>query len=413
MSSTVQEFSFLYRWYVFKRTSQGSGEIGKLLGDVEAIKQIQVPVTEPTGVEQPQGQLQTKSVSVVQQTPGIQVPGGAAAAASIISRINAAKTAEALEQIETLQSRITDAKLQGNQAEVDRATAELQTLEEQMTIQQQQPRTLVPVAPSAGQGSLAAVPVQGPQQQQQGQVALTVPVQRGPTAKYTLAKVFKIYETSGETDKHLTLPEKFASYASRHMAPNAPFRIVDTTDATDPREYPSITHFLAGMKLKYASAQPQQATVFTRDGSIHTSFLAERMAKQKGKAQAISKKAHNELIMAETNAVKTQEARLLGTPAVGFDESKWAPTKEKLLRAAITQRLTNDKWFCVIALAAHDQGKLLLYVDEDASERGSDLGGMLLSGKLSGQNRYGFLIEELVTTMPDTLKACLTLPDPF
>jgi len=272
--------------------------------------------------------------------------------------------------------------------------------------------TIVPIAPNPGKGSLAAASttttISAPVPPTIASSGLTAPAL---TKKYKPGEIFKIYESSPENDRFLNLPEKYASYASRHMAPNAPFPIKDTTDVTDPREYPSITHFLAGMKLKYASASPQLATVFTREGSIHTSFLAERAAKQKGKA--LSKKAHNELVLSETTAVKSEEIRLLQTPTTRFDEGKWAPIKDNLLRAAITQRLTSDKWFCTIVLAAHDQGKLLLYVDEDAATKGSEMGGNLVNGKLSGQNKYGSFIQSIATSMPDTLKACLTLPDPF
>jgi hypothetical protein len=272
--------------------------------------------------------------------------------------------------------------------------------------------SIVPIAPNPGKGSLAAASttttMSAPVPPAIASSGLTAP---GLTKKYKPGEIFKIYESSPENDRFLNLPEKYASYASRHMAPNAPFPIKDTTDPSDPREYPSITHFLSGMKLKYASASPQLATVFTREGSIHTSFLAERAAKQKGKA--LSKKAHNELILTETNTVKSEETRLLQTPTTRFDEGKWAPIKDNLLRAAITQRLTSDKWFCTIVLAAQDQQKLLLYVDEDAAAKGSEMGGNLVNGKLSGQNKYGSFIETISRNMPDTLKACLALPDPF
>jgi hypothetical protein len=197
------------------------------------------------------------------------------------------------------------------------------------------------------------------------------------------------------------------------MAPNAPFRIIDTTDPKDATEYPSITHFLTGMKLKYASRRPELAKVFSSAGTIHKSFLEERLAKQKGKQKPIPQKLHNELVLNEKTAVETEEIRLLNTSEVGFDEGLWAPRKEKLLREALLQRLMNDKWFCVIVSTVLSNNRIFLYLDKNAAEHGSELGGILLSGKLSGQNRYGFLIQELATTFPDTLKACLELPDPF
>jgi hypothetical protein len=81
------------------------------------------------------------------------------------------------------------------------------------------------------------------------------------------------------------------------------------------------------------------------------------------------------------------------------------------LEEAIRQRLSADKWFCVIVSAALAQGKYLLYHDEQPN---SELGGsrVIRSGLIQGQNKYGNFILQLAQEMPEELKACLALPDP-
>jgi predicted NAD-dependent protein-ADP-ribosyltransferase YbiA (DUF1768 family) len=116
----------------------------------------------------------------------------------------------------------------------------------------------------------------------------------------------------------------------------------------------------------------------------------------------------------ETTRVKTDEQKYLKTRDVEFDETKWASKKDAFLRDAITQRLTNDKWFCEILSSALAQRKYLLYFDKVAGEHGSELGGSRsIKGTIQGQNKYGKLLMELAAAQPDTLKACLMLPDPF
>jgi hypothetical protein len=189
------------------------------------------------------------------------------------------------------------------------------------------------------------------------------------------------------------------------MAPNAPWRIVDTTDPSDPTEYPSITHFLAGMKFKYASKLPDQAKVFSRGGTIHMSFLAQRQAEETTNTKGISKERDLKLTELETEAVKQEEISNL--EKTGFDITKWAVVKDTLLHEAIKQRLQNDKWFCLIVNAAMTQNKYILYLDKYA-KGGSELGGTYTITKtIQGENRYGVSIMTLAKENPTLLQNCL------
>jgi hypothetical protein len=121
------------------------------------------------------------------------------------------------------------------------------------------------------------------------------------------------------------------------MAPNARFRIRDTTDPTDTIQYPSITHFRAGMKFKYASKQTDLAQgFFSSEGSIHKQYAVQRNSEvESARNRKISAERDLEILMNETEQVKLDEARLIKAKAVGFDKTLWDLKMNELLKAAI------------------------------------------------------------------------------
>jgi predicted NAD-dependent protein-ADP-ribosyltransferase YbiA (DUF1768 family)/SAM-dependent methyltransferase len=461
MSEIVQKFSFLHRWYIFKRTSQGTGQIGTIVGDVEVTEEDEGEYVINEGDEDLEDLEGVDGIDVVQSDQGVQGVQGlqglqdktdtkntlvpVVKPRTVVRKGTTALPKKDMSELANLSSKIQDSAtvtdlmtsiIPGSAAaaaqmlqRVEEATARkdretLRKLNQQaheiQTAQAKEKGLPIPPPPSGAPGAYAkAFASLAP-----GAAAvLTVPIRAdtggadiGGFGKdvYKASEVFQFYEKSDEVAKYINLPEKYVKGAARHMSPNAPFRIHDTTDKSDTKEYPSIIHFLAGMKFKYASAKPEIANdVFSREGSVHTYYLAQRQAEQKGKPQGISQSMHNKYILDETTDVKTQESKYMKTKTVGFDETKWATVKDNLLREAIIQRLKNDKWFCEILSAAIAQNKYLLYFDKSASENGSELGGSrTLRGSIQGQNKYGKLLVELAKSLPDDLKACLELPDP-
>jgi hypothetical protein len=216
--------------------------------------------------------------------------------------------------------------------------------------------------------------------------------------KYEINEVFNFKEDSLPEDKKLKLPKEYTQYAARWMAPNAPFHILDGDD-----EYPSITHFLAGMKFKYASGRPDLAKEFGSEGRLHTEFKAKRIAERTTRG-VIPKDRHYELLAEEIERIEKEARAELRKNKTAYDESKWNTLKDKYLREAIQQRLRFDKWFCIIVTAAIDQNKYLLYVDKETSE----LGGVRKADKtIKGDNKYGRYILEEAYRSPDFLKACV------
>ncbi len=393
MNDVLKQFSFLNRWYIFKRTSLGTGQLGKVTEDALA------PTTDDIAKVNQLEKLSELSAAI--QGTGTQTQF----TTSMVPDI-AKQTAVQLEQ---------DLKVAEETGDIE----QLQILDREANrIQEEIGLQKTAQVDGVAAGTIAKNFIKQINATTQPQVAVkaaerTIPVQ-APTAvlvdqeKYNPSDIFKFYENSAKINKVLELPEKYKSYAARHMAPNAPFRIKDLRDNDDIREYPSITHFLMAMKFKYASARKDLANLFSRDGEIHQRSLASRLAKQKTQTnKSITRDQDNDILLEETNEVETEGMRYLNTPETKYDPAKWALVKDEVLRSAIQQRLRGDKWFCVIVSEALKQNKYLLY-DNDKTE----LGGKHTALKLiRGQNQYGRLIMQLAKEMPDELRACLTLPD--
>jgi hypothetical protein len=392
MNESAKQYSFLNRWYIFKRTSQGNPEIGKLVGENQEAE---------AEVEQAEAEVQEK-IALEEEEGG--VPSSVAATQALYQRLVEAEVKGDIKELGVIDGEATELRrtVRGpgappfgiSSAAPPGSVARAVLSEVGVGVQD----TAVPFGAVIG----------GP----------TVPV-RPATAllfaqeKYATNEVVKFNENSSQSILNLTLPVTAKSYAGRHLAPNAPFRVRDTSDPSDENQYPSIRHFLAAMKFKYASARPELAAVFSRDGDIHAAFLAARLTKKadkikQGRSKELTIDENNEFILNETAEVKNKEYLFMADKSVNFDNTKWTAKKDEFLLNAIRQRLRSDKKFCEIVTAAIAQRKVLLYTNEMDKE----LGGALKAGKIEGQNKYGRFILQLAAEMPEDLKACLALPNP-
>lgn len=341
MSDAVSKFSFLNRWYVFKRTSRGQGEEAKAA--VAALVSEEDAELAALAAASEGGPTATEFMSSV-------VPGGPAAAAQMTAQIAAAEAIGNMEEAARLKAKV--------EAEVEES------------------KEFVPA----------------------------LRTEAGKNGVYAKDQLFKFSENAVTTKPdYLVLPEKFQKGARRHLAPGIPFSIRDTTDPSDLTVYPSITHFLAGMKFKYASKQPDLAlTQFSVDGLVHKEIAAQRASKGK-----LGEKADHDLLMKELKNVALKEKELLGdTGRVGFDESRWLLKADELLTAAIQQRLAKDTWFCAIIAAALEQKKKLVYENPENLVLGAKVS---VAGKITGANTYASRIEQVASAMPQAkLRACLS-----
>jgi hypothetical protein len=356
MPKAVEQFSFLNRWYIFKRTSLGAGRVGDVAtAGVAAARSAEVAAAAEGLSAEAKAELLALSAATQAAIPEAGEALGAAslaAAASLASRRLPADGALAVEAVELA---------------------------------------------VGGPGPAPGAPV-----------ARTVPVDETIRSlldkkTFTKAELFTFKETSVEFDKTLKLPERYASYAARWMAPNAPFRIIDPVDS---EEFPSVLHFMLGMKFKYASGAPGLATTIFSVNGIHQSYTVQRLeASKKGTLTAARDR---DLLEEETKEIERTARVELKKKAVKFDEGLWTTKKQGFLEEAVRQRLQRDKKFCVIADAALTQDKYLLYEDTKTSELG---GVRTITGAISGENMYGRMIMQLAASDPETLKACLALPE--
>lgn len=177
--------------------------------------------------------------------------------------------------------------------------------------------------------------------------------------------------------------------AGRWMSPTALFPIQDSSDMTV--SYPSIEHFLAGMKLKYVAKNPTLArSLMSTEGSIHQKYVGQRVLEG-----SISNTREISLQKDEISDVKrAMNPSSLGSYGIKkLDESAWISIKDNFLRDALTQRWTRDKRFHIAVEAARNAGKYLLYyIKSDTSELG---GYRRVDGTIAGENKVGMFIMEV------------------
>jgi predicted NAD-dependent protein-ADP-ribosyltransferase YbiA (DUF1768 family) len=226
----------------------------------------------------------------------------------------------------------------------------------------------------------------------------TVPVEAGPAAPkkvvanaartYTAAEVFQFFHNAALRDT-LDIGNKGAA---RWLSLSAPFRIKDPEKPAV--EYPTVEHFLAGMKVKLAGGTPELAeALFSRTGTIHQEFVGIELAETGRGKRKLTEDRKYELLAEEREKVRDESVpSALRRQGVTFDASRWATVKEQVLREALTQRFRDDAEFQRIVLAAKAKGKYLLYYSQAADELG---GVRKQDGRIEGENRVGKIIMEL------------------
>jgi hypothetical protein len=221
----------------------------------------------------------------------------------------------------------------------------------------------------------------------------TIAVAPGPGTgirPYAPGEVFQFYQGAALKD---SLGMQDAG-AARWLSPQAPFPIDDPEDKTT---YPTVEHFLAGMKVKLATSKPELAkTLFSREGTIHQKFLGDRITETDGGTKLLPEDKDYELLRQETLAVRdaVRDPSLKKYKAT-VDEAVWALNKDRVLEEALRQRWTRDARLRRILEAARDKGKTLLYFTPGTTM--SNLGGMHRSttGLIEGGNKVGKIYMQL------------------
>jgi SAM-dependent methyltransferase len=155
--------------------------------------------------------------------------------------------------------------------------------------------------------------------------------------------------------------------------------------------YPSIEHYIMGMRFKLASSNPEYALTFTLTGEIHQKYNG---IKQTEKAAGKLDDARLLQLLKEESAElkKNLTTSALKKLKITIKDADWIEVKDDVLKYALKARYTKDAKFKKAVDSAKAQGKyLLLY----SASKTSDLGGRRLSdGTIEGDNKYGrFLME--------------------
>jgi len=227
-------------------------------------------------------------------------------------------------------------------------------------------------------------------------VGRTVPVAPGPAAApgtgrtYTIGELFQFYTDAAVKDS-LGIKDPGAA---RWLALSAPFQIKDPEDGTI---YPSVEHYIGGMRAKMATNKPELGpSIFSREGTIHQRFLNDRLVESNGGTKPLTEERDHEILKAEIAAVKdAMRAPSLKKNRAVVDEAKWATAKDAVVEEALTQRWTRDARFRKIVETARDRGKTLLYYTPGSAT--SNLGGMRATstGRIDGENKVGKIIMKL------------------
>jgi predicted NAD-dependent protein-ADP-ribosyltransferase YbiA (DUF1768 family) len=216
--------------------------------------------------------------------------------------------------------------------------------------------------------------------------------------KYKEKDIFRFYSNAAKKDV-LKIGDPLAG---RWLALTAPFPITDEEDGV---KYPSIEHYMAGMRFKLASANPKWAwATFSEEGTIHQEFARERLVKLasegvtapegSGVSKMLPESVDGKLIDDEITKVKT-EIRPAALKKYKFDDAKWAAIKDKVLRTALEYRWTHDARFHTIVEAARKQKKVLLYYSLGTQDTGGKFNEQ--TGKIEGANKAGKLIMSLAS----------------
>ncbi len=348
MGDAIKEFSFLNRWFIFKRKRQ------------ESMAAAMVAEAEVTGTATGTG-TGTGTGTATGTGTGTEVPKGRRANAVNAARANSLA-----------------------------ATA----------VQDAVPGVLAPNVRNERTAQVAKAAALSPPVNAAASINGTVGVAPGAAApterSYTKGEVFLFYGKAGLNDEQLKIKDPGAG---RWLSPSARFPIEDQDTKV---VYPTVEHYIAGMRMKIATDKPELAeSLFGREGSIHQKFLAERVALTNAGTKQLSEEEDARLLEAEIAAVKDamREPYLKrywrGVMGKIVDEAKWATAKDQVIEDAVTQRWTKDARFRKIVEAARDRGKYLLYYTPGVST--SNVGGLrsTKSGVIEGQNKIGKTIMRL------------------
>ena len=355
MSDAVKQFSFLNRWFIFRRKTEKVLDKGAVDAMVPVASSALPPSAPPVSEKKkPRIVDTTLKATLAKNQKKLQE-----LKAEVPTTPAEKKEVEALEkQVEEDKKKIATVNAAVAAAAVKEA--EGLSLEEAL-----------PVAAPAAPAALRTIPV----------AATAV-----PSATYAVGEVFQFYAGAALQDK-LKMGDKGAG---RWLAPQAPFPIEE-----EGVQYPTLEHYMAAMLYKKATNKPELAmSLFSRDGAIHQEYVRQRLGETAGGTKLLSEERDFELLKQEAEDVRAAiRPAELKKRKVAFDAGAWASVKDEVLRVGLKQRWEKDARLRKIIEAARAQGKILLYYSPGAA---TNLGGVRKDdGRIEGDNKIGKIWMEL------------------
>ncbi len=391
MSNDLQDFSFMNRWYIFKRKSEGP------VGDITAEMAAAMDETAKTAIATEEAKIAALSLRAATALKSIPVLEQRAKEA-LVNRTLAAVPAD-------LQAA---AKANAGSPEVSVSAAPkrnsrmskkaLSALEAAAPAPQIEAVGPLGATNTVAVGETGAAPTTGgpgaPVDVPRTVMIEKITVER----KFTPKQLFQFFVGAPLGDQ-LLMGKEYTD-ARSYLATITPFPITDTMEdgagGTQEVEYPSVEHYIAAMKFKLASNKPELAvSLFGREGEIHQKYIRERLAQTVGK-DALNYDKDILLLKAEMKEIQDYSTKsVLNTKRynVVFDDAQWAAVKPNVIREGLRQRLERDAKFREIVMKAREKGIYLLNRVESA---GSELGGKVkATGAIDGQNKIGVILMDL------------------
>ena len=380
MNDAVKQFSFLNRWFIFKRKAEK-------VADVVPSAPLPGALSAPGAAAS--NAVKRSKIKIVGALKGEASASAAStsAAADSAASANAAAASAALANASTgpISAASANASMGSSSAASANATAANATAAN-ASAGPISAAAANAAAASAAAASAAAPP--GAAAAAQPLRTLAVASEAVPKASQTFAagEIFQFYSRAALQDK-LKISDKGAA---RWLAPSAPFPLKDG-DVT----YPSLEHYVAGMMYKRATNKPELAvSLFSRDGSIHQEYLRQRLTETDGGTKPLPEDRDYDLLEQEVKDIKAaMKAVSIKKYKAIFDETKWASAKDEVLREGLTQRWENDARLRKIVEAVRNQGKILLFYTPGAI---TNLGGIRRDdGTIEGDNKMGQILMSL------------------
>ena len=228
--------------------------------------------------------------------------------------------------------------------------------------------------------------------------------------------ILKVVDPAGKPDDNV----------GRWMSIVAPFPIPDPMpNLGDPAAapipdgailYPSIEHYIAGMKLKHALVVPRRPgepdlgqLLMSMDGDIHTRAETKRREAMQAKRFLPESEDDRKLLIKEAQEVRKffTTKKMTNQYKAEISDDKWLPIRDKYLLDALGYRFKFDERFRNAVLAAKNDKKYLLHTKTSTNSNIGETNGAEgsvseLYGKrdvgrkiILGKNKVGLMIMEI------------------